>query len=151
MYKVYYKEDLKTGRDCRYSYDTVKDTLKGILGLNDENYVIVVNNITYTFIEFIDCYVSGDIITEVTEVKEGIDYIGEKIDWMKANGWSFDPEDLYDGDIAFYKDNGYCWSRIDIEDFSLEDIKKYKAWYDGYISINDMRKLFPNVKFFFDD
>ena len=130
-----------------YTYNTVKDTLKGMLGLNEDKYCIRDNErtdgICYTFKDFIDTFVIEE------EIKKD-SYI-EKVNWMKANGWSFDPKDLYDGDIAFYKDNGYCWSRRDIEDFSLEDIKKYKAWYDGYISINDMRKLFPNVKFFFDD
>ena len=133
--------------EASYSYNSIKSALKGMLGLNEDKYYIRDNstnmNLCYTFKDFIDTFVIEE------EIKKD-SYI-EKIDWMKANGWSFDPEDLYDGDIAFYKDNGYCWSRRDIEDFSLEDIKKYKAWYDGYISINDMRKLFPNVKFFFDD
>ena len=62
---------------------------------------------------------------------------------MKKNGWCFDAEYIYDDeDIAVYideiKNDKYYWTKKDVESLSLDDIKKYKAWYAGLISFEEL-------------
>lgn len=122
----------------KLSFDTVKEVLKGTLGMNDDKHYIIDDSTgnTYTFREFIDTFV----IEESLETKNPYE---EKINWMKKNGWCFDAEYIYDDeDIAVYideiKNDKYYWTKKDVESLSLDDIKKYKAWYAGLISFEEL-------------
>nr|DAH73337.1 MAG TPA: hypothetical protein [Caudoviricetes sp.] len=128
----------RSNDEKKLAFDSVKDCLKYILGLNEDRHYITDDSTgnTYSFREFIDTFV----IEESLEVKNPYE---DKIDWMKKNGWSFDEEYIYDeDDITVYideiKNERYHWTKKDVEALSLADIKKYKAWYDDLISFEEL-------------
>ena len=73
-----------------------------------------------------------------------------KKDWRLKNGWGIYCEDEEYGITLIYEcENGsFHWTEKEIKGDTLQEIKKYKAWYDELITTEDIRKLFQNREFF---
>lgn len=65
-----------------------------------------------------------------------------KINWLIKNG--FKKEICNHRGITTYTYKGYVWTEFTIKDKPLNIIKRYKDWYDGLLSEDDLNEYIIN-------